>query len=877
MGLPPSYFSLQDRRWPLWIVLCLILAMATPAYSQSGSEQTRSNSATEAGPIDAAKLLEQSEDILARIKAVQLRDSEDEWDEFEEEVANWTPGKVDYFRDPEVSQRVVADVEGARRRLQKEVEFWARGSSNFAEVDELNKAVAEAIVIAEISGLDVAQLTTIHNATKEVIRDAEFEIVGRPPPNEDTDWGTYFKGLFRYALGMERQIEAYRAKLMEYRLGLYKKTTVAYIRALISTYDEPPACGLDVGAIGKTEVDGIAVGALGCPDPVIDNLRAYGDAIRTIQSADVDVALSQVEQLVKQQQLVADVLMIVPLVGEAIDFYQVTSGETLAGRTLSVGERAFISIFVTIPLVGPRAAPYVKKYLGQAIRRSPRVAIYLYEFTMVLQGHMRSVEDMLAGAGGIAPARVSNWVAREWGTTLDGLRKMQEHLAIYYLPSGEMSMSLSRELAERSLGGRARVLATIQQRNLMNKALRDVATDRIWMLDAPPEILRRAREASDELMSRILLRSMPASQTEIIARSGIVDSHALALLEVASRRNELLLMRPVNPHAGTLMETLGAGTKNMGIKSKSASRGVIAGALPVDQSLNKVGSELDDLYQRKLAGTLAPDEAANFSRRVQELEEGLAKGEKAVAKCLDDPNCAKAATFKVKLAGEERVVMSVKVDVVVDGKTVQKTVMVIPDGNRLLDPSTGKVLDITPVSAPRPVRVLVDPRTGKILTADYDVLNFGQKGRHSSPTFNKNTGFITESQQRTIREANEAVRRRGYKGGDVIHHGAEQNFLLSPGVDYPITAIDGGARRIFQIDACDANCMARWCEVAKACNPVDLCSRLRKPGCIAIDKDRLLKDYFHSRRLKSYNLDPNPVWNWGNYNGEGGWLPLREF
>jgi len=848
-----------------------LLCLAAPAAAVQDSRSSQDQ-----GESMVSDLLEQTEELLEDTKEAQLRDTREAWEALEEEVENWEPGQVDYFRDPEVRRRVLADLEGTRRRLSSDVDFWTQGDTYYlAEVDELNQAVAEAIVVAEVSGLDVEQLTAIHNATKRVIRTASFEVVAGPPPDEDTDWVNYFKDLFGYAFGAERDIESYRAKLTQYKVALYKKATVAYIRALVATFDEAPECAPN-DSVEELVIEGIPIGRVGCPDPALDHLRAYGDAIRTIQSADVDAALSQVEELIKQQQLVADLSAIVPLLGESIDMYQVYSGETLAGRKLSAGERAFITVFLTIPIVGHHAAPYVKKYLGQAVRRSPKAAVGLYDLTMALEAQLMRLGELTGSARGVAPDVLSDWMARQWGTALDGVRRMREHLAVFYLPTGEMSESLSRELAEHSLTMRNEVLSAIRQRNLINQDLRNVAVDRLWIHDAPAELLARARESSEELISRVLMRTMPASQAERIARSGIVDSHALALLEVARKRDEIYLMRPVNLHAGPLMETLDAGTKGMGIKNKSASHGIIAGALPVDQSLNKLGSQLDDLYERKLAGTLTPEELAKFSSRVDELTEELAKGRKAVAKCLDDPSCAKAVPFTTQILGEERTVMSVKVNRTVDGQTVQRTVQVIPDGNRLLDPQTGNVLDIVPTSAPEPVMVLADPQTGRILTADYDVLNYGQRGRHSSPTFNKNTGYITASEEAAGREINEAVARRGYRGGNVVHHGAERNFLFSPGVDYPITAFEGSAGRVVQIDACDLRCMERWCDASSICNLADLCSRAQRPGCVPVDPDRLLKDYFHSQRLAGYNLDPNPVWGWGNYNGLSGWFPLRQ-
>jgi hypothetical protein len=35
----------------------------------------------------------------------------------------------------------------------------------------------------------------------------------------------------------------------------------------------------------------------------------------------------------------------------------------------------------------------------------------------------------------------------------------------------------------------------------------------------------------------------------------------------------------------------------------------------------------------------------------------------------------------------------------------------------------------------------------------------------------------------------------------------------------------------------------------------------------------LLKDFFYEMRLDDYAVEPNPLWDWGDYNALGGWTP----
>lgn len=162
---------------------------------------------------------------------------------------------------------------------------------------------------------------------------------------------------------------------------------------------------------------------------------------------------------------------------------------------------------------------------------------------------------------------------------------------------------------------------------------------------------------------------------------------------------------------------------------------------------------------------------------------------------------------------------------------------------------------------------------GKCITADYDFLAFGQKGPHVSPDFNPNTGFITKEQEEILAEVNKAAKDAGYAGGNVSHHGAETFYPGSPGamkVDPVVTALDP-KKGMVTIPRCDIDCMDKWCMTTKLCNGLPVCGQVPKQPCMPVDPDRLLKDFFHAKRLEGYNLDPNPVWNWGNYRVTSGW------
>jgi hypothetical protein len=100
-----------------------------------------------------------------------------------------------------------------------------------------------------------------------------------------------------------------------------------------------------------------------------------------------------------------------------------------------------------------------------------------------------------------------------------------------------------------------------------------------------------------------------------------------------------------------------------------------------------------------------------------------------------------------------------------------------------------------------PVEVMASPNiteadgvSPRYLTADYDLLMIGfHKGMenpHDPPEdieFRDGVGQITSEQEALVGKLNAAVHATGYSGGNVVHHGPENQFEFSPYIDYPLT------------------------------------------------------------------------------------------
>jgi hypothetical protein len=171
-----------------------------------------------------------------------------------------------------------------------------------------------------------------------------------------------------------------------------------------------------------------------------------------------------------------------------------------------------------------------------------------------------------------------------------------------------------------------------------------------------------------------------------------------------------------------------------------------------------------------------------------------------------------------------------------------------------------------------PLEVMSKPRETDTIyyTADYDLLAIGfynsaldglEDDPYDIPTltnFNPEKGLITDKQVFLLDQLNDKVRIKGmYLGGDVSHHGPENQFYIlsnkkegSPYVDYPITAFykEGGKGVIKAI-----------------------------PKGPAHYRDIYLKRFMADKRREGYNLYENihsPGWAWSHhrkYNALKGW------
>ena len=347
------------------------------------------------------------------------------------------------------------------------------------------------------------------------------------------------------------------------------------------------------------------------------------------------------------------------------------------------------------------------------------------------------------------------------------------------------------------------------------------------------------------------LLTVPETGGAAICASGMPPAHARAFARIADKENVIIMVRPVNPDATSLIAS-GAATKEMDVKPKSSNWGPQKGYLPVLQRYSKIWKVFEgDARQDKI---LAYDEKAN-----ENLVNNVTKARNLEVKTCD--GWYDVVIDRSEYLGQENG----------DWEGAEDEVVLIPksDPNKVCtwgekfseDMIITNCRDILPEDQFMPLQVMATPRvleddgvTEKYLTADYDLLMVGfyegpGQGAPDPPTltFKPGVGQITNRQETLVGQLNEAVSNTGYTGGAVSHHGPENQFEHSPYIDYPIT--------VFAPDDVPNG----W--LMNSTGGKILSIKMGEPGF----RDINLKMFINEMREQGYDLYHNekaPGWKW---------------
>lgn len=196
-------------------------------------------------------------------------------------------------------------------------------------------------------------------------------------------------------------------------------------------------------------------------------------------------------------------------------------------------------------------------------------------------------------------------------------------------------------------------------------------------------------------------------QEEILRHSGITKKHFAPLLTFAEKEKLVISFRPLE-HAATGLIDAGYPTKNIHIKGKSANLGPMAGFIPVEQHLSKIGNKSDgnakiinklneDIQQCIREKYAKPGDLIISMQRIRELIKM-----NLISECrppLTDHSCR-----------ETHFTLSVY------NQSTERTTSYVAR------PSGDNLYTIFPADSEHPVKVLYSPDIKQPLTADYDLM-----------------------------------------------------------------------------------------------------------------------------------------------------------
>ena len=335
-----------------------------------------------------------------------------------------------------------------------------------------------------------------------------------------------------------------------------------------------------------------------------------------------------------------------------------------------------------------------------------------------------------------------------------------------------------------------------------------------------------------------------------ICNSGMLPLHALAFAKVAQEENVVIVSRPVNPDGLPLLED-GAATKKMDVKPKSGNWGPQMGYLPVNQRYSKIpmvfpqGEWADKVlaYNAKAQGNL--EDSVTLKRHLQiemcngpywvYIDHNKNEGD-------DDPNL-KDEVVLVPVSRPDQVCQW-------DHSKKFSTEDYISDCGSISDKH-----NLEPLFVMASREFSEANGTPRYLTADYDLLMIGfyngENNPYDPPTdieFMEGVGQITSEQTQLLQKLNSKA---AHEGGDLSHHGPENQFSESPYIDYPLTVFTPS-------DPEDA-----------VQNGQIMTITMGPPGF----RDINLKRFVNDMRDRGYDLYDNtaaPGWKWTWNEGIGG-------
>lgn len=325
------------------------------------------------------------------------------------------------------------------------------------------------------------------------------------------------------------------------------------------------------------------------------------------------------------------------------------------------------------------------------------------------------------------------------------------------------------------------------------------------------EVKEKIAKQSDEAIFEVFKRKNPLG-------SDMGDK----ISDVAKKRNETIITRPISDDLGDRLAE-GAYTKGMNVKGKSANSGIASGYVPKKQKFSKL-NDADEIkkFQKKVDESLKTETVV-----VDGVAHTITPQRVNAKQLVKKKNGIEYKGVELFEKGSENTVAVYKR---ADGKLVDENFQELSE----------EMLKKYDTSNAKPFEVLTD-MDGNYLAADIDLLAVGSKKQETILQNDALMGNINSNEMGTVDEMNRALKVDDYPDRQLVHHGGENNFMnadskLLPERDFPMTAYS-------------------------------------PDGKVAVlETEAELKAYFHSQKLKGYDLQPNPYWGWGEYDPKVGYV-----
>ncbi|HEQ1858654.1 TPA: RTX toxin [Providencia alcalifaciens] len=367
--------------------------------------------------------------------------------------------------------------------------------------------------------------------------------------------------------------------------------------------------------------------------------------------------------------------------------------------------------------------------------------------------------------------------------------------------------------------------------------------------------------------SSINLNLKPLSRTEIIAATGMPESHQQAITQVANEENIIIGFRPIDLKSKSLIESGKYSSKGLAIKAKSADWGPHSGFIPILQNFAKPsGRKESDKYNQYVQKSIDEGHAIAVQLEItpSRMNELLQHNAIYIENELVNQEYNKVTAF----IDDEEISFPLKKVTTDDGDVWQ---VYFFDNDQI-----------------KPFNVIGDPKTGKAMTADYDLftvifpfselehyvkvtempswsewkesviyddLTTQQKQLYNSETdYNKKEGKDNGITNKKIKEINKKLNKKiGREDGlELIHHGADDaNPSSVMSENFPITFFL--PEKLKQRNA-----------LIGTDESIDTYFKINSQGTIVIDDVEQLSNFQQLLINEGYRAPLNKKWSEGN-------------